>query len=104
MPTNKKPMLSVLVDEERRTQFAGLCARNGRPMAWAVNAFITRCLEQDSITFGAITAVELGSKYPLVMANAEGLAELRDMIANLGQDLKRMKLVLSIFRLGKGTI
>jgi hypothetical protein len=82
--TNKKPMLSVLVDEEKRTQFSQLCARNGHPMAWAINAFITRCLEQDSIeTVLAST--------PTVAADAEGLAELREMIAALGQDLKRVE-------------
>jgi hypothetical protein len=84
MTTNKKPVLSVLVEEEKRTQFAQLCARNGRPMAWAVNAFITRCLEQDSIdTVLAST--------PAVPADAEGLAELREMVAALSQDLKRVE-------------
>lgn len=84
MTTNKKPMLSVLVDEEKRTQFAQLCAKNGRPMAWAVNAFITRCLEQQSIdTVLAST--------PAVPADAEGLAELREMVAELSQNLKRVE-------------
>jgi hypothetical protein len=49
MPSNNKPVLSILVDGEKRDQFSGLCRRNGRPMAYAINQFIDRCLESGSI-------------------------------------------------------
>jgi hypothetical protein len=49
MPSNNKPVLSILVDGEKRDQFSGLCRRNGRPMAHAINQFIDRCLESGSI-------------------------------------------------------
>lgn len=83
MPTNKKPMLSVLVDEEKRSQFTQLCARNARSMSWVINSFITHCVEQDTI--------KLWLEYPSVMSDSEGLAELRDLLLKLGQDMKRME-------------
>jgi hemolysin-activating ACP:hemolysin acyltransferase len=98
MPTNKKPMLSILVDEEKRTQFAALCAKNSRPMAWAVNSFIDHCLEQNSLTLGTSKSIqEWGS-----MADTAGLAELREMIAELGQELKRME--ASTFHIAIGEV
>ncbi len=94
MPTNKKPVLSVLIDGEKRRQFAELCARNSRPMAWAVNAFITRCIEQDSITLGASGAIEIDTALDSLFPTArdiEGIAELREMIGQLSQSLKVME-------------
>jgi hypothetical protein len=94
MPTNKKPVLSVLIDGEKRSQFAELCARNSRPMAWAVNAFITRCLEKDSIALDASGAIEIDTVLDSPLATTvdiEGLAELREMIAELSQNLKVVK-------------
>jgi hypothetical protein len=89
MPTNKKPVLSVLIDGEKRSQFAELCARNSRPMAWAVNAFITRCLEKDSIALGASGAIDILASAPALTVDAEGLAKLREIIIELRQDLKK---------------
>ncbi len=86
MPTNKKPVLSVLIDGEKRRQFAELCARNSRPMTWAVNAFITHCIEQDSIKIDTA----LDSLFPTAR-DIEGLAELREMISQLSQSLKVME-------------
>lgn len=94
MPTNKKPVLSILIDGEKRGQFAELCARHGRPMSWAVNAFITRCLEQDSIALGASGAIEIDTVLDSPLATTvdmEGLAELREMIAELNRNLKVVK-------------
>jgi hypothetical protein len=85
MPTNKKPVLSVLIDGEKRSQFAELCARNSRPMAWAVNAFITRCLEKDSIALGASGAIDIIASAPALTVDAEGLAKLREIIIEEGR-------------------
>jgi antitoxin component of RelBE/YafQ-DinJ toxin-antitoxin module len=49
MATNKTPSLQVLIEAETRSQFAMLCEKNGRTMAWAVRAFIDRCLESGAI-------------------------------------------------------
>ncbi len=49
MPSNNKPVLSILVDGNKRDRFSDLCRRNGRPMSYAINQFIGRCLESDSI-------------------------------------------------------
>jgi hypothetical protein len=85
MPTNTKPVLSILIDREKRSQFSELCSKNGRPMAWAVNAFITRCLEEDSIALGTSGAIDV----PALSVHAEGLAKLKEIIIELRQDLKR---------------
>jgi hypothetical protein len=67
-------------------------------MSWAVNSFIDYCLEQNSLTFGMSKSIhEWGS-----MADAEGLAELREMIAELGQELKRME--ASTFHIAIGEV
>ena len=76
-------MLSVLVDKEKRNQFTQLCARNARSMSWAINSFITHCIEQDSI--------DLWLEHPSVKADSDGLAELRDMMIELSQNLQRME-------------
>lgn len=80
MPTNKKPVLSVLVDGEKRDQFARLCQKNGRPMAWAINAFISQCLEQDSIDLKPISSP----------SEVQKLTELQEMVAGLKQDLSQL--------------
>jgi hypothetical protein len=94
MPTNRKPMLSVLVDEEKRSQFTQLCAKNARSMSWVINSFITHCVEQDTI--------DSWLEYPSVMADFEGLAELKEMIAELGQELKRIEASTVHIAIGEG--
>lgn len=79
MPANTKPVLSVIVDGGKRDQFSLLCSEHGRPMAWAINAFIDHCLENRSIELTTHSLVENG---------AEGLAELQSMMIELREDLK----------------
>ena len=49
MGKNNKPILSVLVDEEKKEQFANLARRNKQSMGWVLNACIDRMLAADSI-------------------------------------------------------
>jgi hypothetical protein len=49
MGKNNKPILSVLVDEDKKEQFADLARRNKQSMGWVLNACIDRMLEADSI-------------------------------------------------------
>ncbi len=49
MGKNSKPILSVLVDEEKKEQFAELARRNKYSMGWLLNDCIDRMLEADSI-------------------------------------------------------
>jgi hypothetical protein len=49
MAKNSRPILSVLIDEEKRTKFADLARRHSLSMGWLVNQAIDRMLESDSI-------------------------------------------------------
>ena len=49
MSKNNKPILSVLVDKDKKEQFADLARRNKQSMGWVLNACIDRMLEADSI-------------------------------------------------------
>lgn len=82
MPANTKPVLSVIVDGGKRDQFSLLCSEHGRPMAWAINAFIDHCLENRSIEL---------TTHPLIENGADGLAGLQARMIALGEDLKLME-------------
>jgi hypothetical protein len=49
MGKNNKPILSVLVDEDKKDRFADLARRNKQSMGWVLNACIDRMLAADSI-------------------------------------------------------
>ncbi len=49
MVKNTKPILSVLIEEEKRTKFSDLARRNSLSMGWLVNQAIDRMIEADSI-------------------------------------------------------
>ena len=65
MVKNSKPILSVLIEEEKRTRFADLARRNSLSMGWLVNQAIDRMLEADSIDIygGSIDAAS-SALYP----------------------------------------
>jgi hypothetical protein len=46
---NNKPILSVLIDEDKRTKFADLARRHSLAMGWLVNQAIDKMIEADSI-------------------------------------------------------
>ncbi len=83
MPTNKKPVLSILVDGDKRDRFADLCSEHGRSMAWAVNAFIDYCIENESINLldASPTATD-----------PEWLTRLWAMVADIKHGIRRMEL------------
>jgi hypothetical protein len=49
MTKNNKPILSILIDEDKRVKFADLAKRNNLSMSYLVNQAIDRMLETDSI-------------------------------------------------------
>ena len=49
MTKNNKPILSILIDEDKRTKFSDLARRNSLAMGWLVNQAIDKMLEADSI-------------------------------------------------------
>jgi hypothetical protein len=49
MVKNTKPILSVLIDEEKRAKFSDLARRHSLSMGWLVNQAIDRMIEADSI-------------------------------------------------------
>jgi hypothetical protein len=49
MGKNSKPILSVLVDEDKKEKFADLARRNKYSMGWLLNDCIDRMIEADSI-------------------------------------------------------
>ena len=49
MVKNTKPILSVLIEEEKRAKFSDLARRNSLSMGWLVNQAIDRMIEADSI-------------------------------------------------------
>ena len=49
MAVNNKPILSILIDDEKRSRFAALAKDNKKSMGWIVNQAIDRMLEADSI-------------------------------------------------------
>ncbi len=49
MAKNSKPILSVLIDEDKRTRFADLARRHSLSMGYLVNKAVDRMLELDSI-------------------------------------------------------
>ena len=59
MVKNTKPILSVLIEEEKRAKFSDLARRNSLSMGWLVNQAIDRMIEADSIDIyrGSIDAV-----------------------------------------------
>ena len=48
MTKNNKPILSILIDEDKRVKFADLARRNNLSMSYLVNQAIDRMLESDS--------------------------------------------------------
>jgi hypothetical protein len=49
MAKNSKPILSILIEEDKRTKFVDLARRNNLSMGYLVNKAIDRMLETDSI-------------------------------------------------------
>jgi hypothetical protein len=49
MGKNSKPILSVLVDEDKKEKFADIARRNKYSMGWLLNDCIDRMIEADSI-------------------------------------------------------
>ncbi|WP_310413004.1 hypothetical protein [Chamaesiphon sp. OTE_8_metabat_110] len=49
MAKNSRPILSVLIEGDKRTKFADLARRHSLSMGWLVNQAIDRYIESDSI-------------------------------------------------------
>lgn len=62
MAKNNKPILSILIDEDKRVKFADLARRNALSMSYLVNKAIDKMLEADSIelNYGESPITSLG--------------------------------------------
>jgi len=78
MGKNNKPILSVLVDEDKKLQFADLARRNKQSMGWVLNACIDRMLKADSIDLcrGSIGDAVIASKPAKVGLSIADVEEL----------------------------
>jgi hypothetical protein len=88
MAKNSKPILSVLIDEDKRTKFADLARRHSLSMGYLVNKAVDRMLELDSIDiYGESTR---SPKPPNIGASSIDITDVENLIntsiANL--DLK----------------
>jgi hypothetical protein len=86
MPSNKKPVLSVLIDGDKRDRFSWLCQRSGRPMAYAINKFIDRCLECGSIELPTDLVLEYSGGDQLVDGLLGMMPRLQHGLQRLGQE------------------
>jgi hypothetical protein len=78
MAKNNKPILSVLVDQDKKEQFADLARRNKQSMGWVLNACIDRMLAADSIdlyrgSIGDAVTAPKPAKVGLSVADVEEL-------------------------------
>jgi hypothetical protein len=78
MGKNNKPILSVLVDEDKKERFADLARRNKQSMGWVLNACIDRMLAADSIdlcrgSIGDAATTPKPAKVGLSVADVEEL-------------------------------
>jgi hypothetical protein len=88
MAKNSKPILSVLIDEDKRTKFADLARRHSLSMGYLVNKAVDRMLELDSIDiYGESTR---SPQLPNINTSSIDIADVENLIntsiANL--DLK----------------
>jgi hypothetical protein len=88
MAKNSKPILSVLIDEDKRTKFADLARRHSLSMGYLVNKAVDRMLELDSIDiYGESTR---SPQLPNINTSSIDIADIENLIntsiANL--DLK----------------
>jgi hypothetical protein len=91
MGKNSKPILSVLVDEDKKEKFADLARRNKYSMGWLVNDAIDRMLAADSINIysDSIGNVERTPKFDPVSISREDIEEMiKNSIGNL--DIEEM--------------
>jgi hypothetical protein len=90
MAKNSKPILSVLIDEDKRTKFADLARRHSLSMGYLVNKAVDRMLELDSIDiYGESTR---SPQLPSINTSSIDIADVENLIntsiANL--DLKSL--------------
>ncbi len=71
MTKNNKPILSILVDEQKKEKFADLARRNSLSMGWLVNQAIDRMLEADSIDiYRNSTSLSIESQEPVISTSS----------------------------------
>ena len=91
MVKNTKPILSVLIEEEKRAKFSDLARRNSLSMGWLVNQAIDRMIEADSID---IYRGSIGAVNPTLYPSTVGLSR-SDVEELINSSIESIK-VLSI--------
>jgi hypothetical protein len=95
MGKNSKPILSVLVDEDKKEKFADLARRYKYSMGWLVNDAIDRMLAADSIDIYSVLGgapaqhstgnIENAPRFEPVGISRTDIEEMiKNSIANLG--------------------
>jgi hypothetical protein len=87
MGKNSKPILSVLVDEDKKEKFADLARRYKYSMGWLVNDAIDRMLAADSIDIysDSTGSIENAPRFEPVGISRTDIEEMiKNSIANLG--------------------
>ena len=91
MVKNTKPILSVLIEEEKRAKFSDLARRNSLSMGWLVNQAIDRMIEADSIDIyrGSIDAVN-----PALSPSTVGLSrsDVEELINSSIESIKMLSI------------
>jgi hypothetical protein len=91
MGKNSKPILSVLVDEDKKEKFADLARQSKHSMGWLVNDAIDRMLAADSIHIykDSTGNIENTPKFdPVGISRADIEEIIKDSIGNL--DIEEM--------------
>jgi hypothetical protein len=81
MTKNNKPVLSILIDKDKRDRFAEFSRRNNLSMGYLVNQAIDRMLETDSIDTSPIIYRQSVATTPLV--DSQTIAMSRSDVENL---------------------
>jgi hypothetical protein len=78
MGKNSKPILSVLVDEDKKEKFADIARRNKYSMGWLLNDCIDRMIEADSIDIYGEPARSPQS--PNINTSSIGISDIENLI------------------------
>jgi hypothetical protein len=92
MTKNNKPILSILIDEDKRVKFADLAKRNNLSMSYLVNKAIDRMLETDSIDIHRDSIVASVGNYVDSSAGGMTRTDIEELVKSsiVSMDIERL--------------
>lgn len=92
MTKNNKPILSILIDEDKRVKFADLAKRNNLSMSYLVNQAIDRMLETDSVDIHRDSIVTPVGNYVDSSVGGMNRTDIEELIKSsiVSIDIKRL--------------